>query len=217
MRIFTLLALLALAPGLAHAQKFGASINAGTFGVGADVAYSVSDRVNLRASFSTVGYGRIEPLEQDDLDLEVDANAGLGAVGAFADWHPTGGAFHFTAGAFYNLNDFTADLYAVSPYYDADVDETFAPDRVGTLNARLRHSLPVAPYLGLGVGNLTKGRFGANLRLGAAYVGSPSLEMTGTGLIAATADNAADLEAGFESFQLYPVLSLGLTFGIGPR
>jgi hypothetical protein len=216
------LAALLLLASTADAQKAGVMLRVSTFGVGGDIAYEIVENVNARLTFNAFSYGQDDLLTEADHDqaglvLEYDADLGLGSAGLLFDWHPMGNTFHFTAGALYNFTDVIADLRAVEPYTDPDLGETFAPERVGTLNAKVTYEQPIAPYLGAGIGNITKGRLGFRAQVGMAYVGPPSVEMTGTRLIGPTADNAEDIENGVDSFQVYPVLSLGLSLGIGPR
>ena len=218
---YALLAAALLAAPLS-AQDLGLSVRASTLGVGGDLSVGVAPTVNVRLSANGFGFARAGLFDGADADvdglvLDYDARLGLGSVGLLADWHPFGTTFHVTAGALYNLNGVTADVTAAEPYYNSDLDRTFSVERVGSLHAEVRYEQPVAPYLGVGVGDLTAGPFGVTLEAGAAYVGPPSIAMTGTGLIGGTAapSNVATLEAGFDSFRLHPVVSLGLKTSLG--
>ena len=216
------LAALLVAAGPAAAQSVGLSVRAGTLGLGADLSAAVGPTLNVRATANAFAFGQGGVLdgadfEVDGLTLDYDAELGLGSVGLLADWHPLGTTLRVTAGALYNLNGATAEVRAAEPYYSADLDRTFSVERVGTLRAEVSYERPVAPYLGLGVGDRTAGRFGLTVDVGAAYVGPPSVEMTGTGLIGGTADpaNVATLEAGLDSFRFHPVVSVGLKTSLG--
>lgn len=220
MRLALFAALLLATP--LSAQGVGVSVRASTLGVGGDLSLGVAPTVNVRLTANAFAFnqgGLIDGAEADidGLTLDYEADLGLGSVGLLADWHPFGNTFHLTAGALYNFNGVRADIRAAEPYYSEDFDRTFSVERVGTLSTEITYEQPIAPYLGLGVGDLTAGRFGLTLEAGAAYVGPPSVEMTGTGLIGGTADpaNVATLEAGFDSFRLHPVVSVGVKTSFG--
>lgn len=217
-----LLVLAALVAVPASAQGVGLSVRAGTLGAGADLSVPLGSRVNVRATANAFAFRHEGVLGEaetgvEGLDLDYDADLGLGSVGLLADWHPFGNTLRLTAGALYNLNGGGATVRAADAYYSADLDRTFSVERVGTLETRITYDQPVAPYLGLGLGNLAHGRFGLTVEAGAAYVGPPSVEMTGTGLIGGTAHpaNVATLEAGLDSFRFHPVVSVGLKTSFG--
>ena len=76
----------------------------------------------------------------------------------------------------------------------------------------------VAPYLALGLGNPLRGRAGLEFEVGALYAGQPKMKMTATeeSLLSPTAaEQGPKLEEGFKSFRFYPVVSVGLSFGVG--
>jgi hypothetical protein len=217
-----LLAVALPAAPAASAQTVGLSARASTLGVGGDLSVRALPRLNVRATanlFSFAHEGALSPadLDVDGLHMGYDAELGLGSVGLLADWHPFGNTFRVTAGALYNVNEVVASLQATEPYYDADLDKTFSPEQVGTLRMEVGYEQPVAPYAALGLGNLTAGRFGLTLEAGAAYVGPPSVTITGDGLIGGTAHpaNEAALERGLDSFRLHPVVSVGLKTSLG--
>ena len=221
MRRFLLLTWCLLAVS-ARAQTVGLSVRASTLGVGADLSTPLSQTVNVRATanFFAFEHGGVfdgADVDVDGLTLDYDAELGLGSVGALIDWHPFGTTFRLTTGALYNLNTVVTEIRAAEPYYSADLDRTFSVERVGTLRTEMTYDMPVAPYLGMGLGDLTAGPFGLSAEAGVAYVGPPSFEMTGTGLIGGTADpsNVAALERGFDSFRFHPVVSIGLKSAFG--
>jgi len=72
----------------------------------------------------------------------------------------------------------------------------------------------MAPYFGIGWGNpVEKGRgLGFNLDIGAMYQNSPNIKMTGTGMIAPTAEaNQQLFEDSFEGAKVWFVVALGLS------
>lgn len=186
-------------------------------GVGIDLSTPLLDTVTLRASGRTLAFDQRGLLDASDLgvdglDLDYDADIGLGAAGLMVDWHPVGNTFRITAGAFLHGNNAAAEIRAAEPYYDESLDRTFSVERVGTLRVEVDYAQRVAPYLGIGAGDLTAGAFGLTADAGVAFVGPPTIAMSGTGLIGGTADpaNVATLQAGLDSFRFHPVVSVGL-------
>ena len=201
----------------ADAQTVGLTVRLGTLGLGADVATPVVDGLDARLIGRALAFGQTGLLDAadlgvDGLQLDYDAEVGLGSVGLLADWYPFRNTLRVTAGALVHVNGAAAEIRAAEPYYSADLDRTFSVERVGTLRVEVSYDQPVAPYLGVGVGDVTAGRFGLAAEAGVAYVGPPTIAMSGTGLIGGTADpaNVATLQAGLDSFRFHPVLSLGL-------
>ena len=213
---------LALFAAPALAQDLGISVRASTLGAGADVAVAVAPTVNVRGTVNVLAFQHGGVLDEamtgvSGLTLDYDADLGLGSVGALIDWHPFGNTFHVTAGALVNLNGGSAEIWTDQPFFSDEFEREFSAERVGTLRTEVSYEQPVAPYLGVGVGDLTAGRFGLTAELGMAYVGPPTFEMSGTGLIGGTADpaNVATLNAGFDSFRLHPVASIGFKTAFG--
>ena len=218
-RLIVLLALFGTAAG---AQGVGVAARVGSLGVGVGVSAPVHERVRVRVNAQALAFGQSGLLDAGDLgvdglQLDYDADLGLGSVGVLVDWHPLGTTFRVTAGALVHGNGATARIRAAEPYYDASLDRTFSVERVGTLDLEVSYAQPVAPYVGIGVGDLAAGRLGVTAEIGLAYVGPPSIAMTGTGLIGGTAapSNVAILEAGLDSFRFHPVGSIGLKTSFG--
>ncbi len=229
--------LLLVAP--ASAQKVGVMVRVSTLGLGGDLTYAVTPKLNLRASANFFGTSPTQRIGQfvpdmaalaetgllgadehgvDGLTMQVeDDRFQLGSAGVLVDWHPTGGRFHLTAGGLYNFSTAGGSIRAAQPYYDASLDYTFSAERVGSLNADISYKNPIAPYVGFGLGRANSSRFGLNAQFGAAYTGPVSITMEGEGLIGPTAENAPRLESGFDSFRWHPVVSLGFTLGLGAR
>ena len=102
---------------------------------------------------------------------------------------------------------------AGKPITEYDLDgKIFQPERLGSLSATFKYDQAVSPYLGIGFGDMTRGsRVGFLFDMGMIYVGEPTFEMVGTGMIAHTADWATTMEEGLKTFTWMPVISLGLS------
>jgi hypothetical protein len=76
----------------------------------------------------------------------------------------------------------------------------------------------VAPYLGFGFDFNVFGKVGLNLDLGVLWQGEPSVTLTADGTLENDQDfrdeletERLELEAEFEDYKAYPVLSLGFS------
>ncbi len=216
-----------VAAGVAFADRggTGVSLKAGTPGFGVDVTLGVSEKVNVRLSgnYFSYTYDDFEFDENDETEREIDevvdtieATLDLMSFGAFLDWHPWGGGFRVSTGAIYNGNEASLSVTA-GDTIEIDGEEYV----VQSLNGQIEFS-SFAPYVGMGWGNAadTASRFHFAFDLGVLVQGSPdiSLEATATdpflqaSLNAALANEEEDLEDDVESFTVYPVLALGLSY-----
>lgn len=215
-RAFAAAALLLTCFAPAASAQFGFALRASTLGAGGDVSYPLNRKLNVRLGGSYITYSQSEVIDQDEFSVQYDADGHAGSGQALLDWFPMGNMFRLTGGVMVNLTEANAKVFSVKPYTlnAGEPDEkTFTPERMGSLSATVGYHNKVAPYLGLGLGNPTRGGLGFEIELGALYAGKPRIEMEGTGLIGPTADQAPQLENGVESFRIYPMLSLGLSFG----
>lgn len=208
------LAALTLAP--AASAQLGFAVRASTLGFGGDVSYALSPRLNVRLGGSYLPYSQSDRVEQDGVTVQYEADGRAGSGQGLVDWFPAGNLFRVTGGLMLNLIEANARIFSVEPYTINEgqaSEKTFSPERVGTMTGTAGYHNKVAPYLGLGLGNATRGGLGFELEVGAMYAGKPKIDMTGTGLIAPTADQDQDLQNGLESFRVFPMLSLGISFG----
>lgn len=206
----TLLAVVVSA-AFSHAAAAQVAISArlGTLGPGIEISTSVSPHLTVRAGGSLLSVTQSETFSDMEVVTRFDAQATVGAAGAFLDIHPTGGSFRLVGGAFYSLLDVSGTGTPTESYF---LDEKeFLPERLGTLTVGVSYSNKIQPYLGVGFGNSTRGsRLHLLFDLGAVYTGAPELTMSGTGMIAATANWQERLNEGISSFRWYPNLSIGL-------
>lgn len=195
----------------ASAQEVALTARMGTLGPGLEVTTSLSDRFNARLGGHYFPYSRSDVFSDDDVDVRSDADLTLMSVSAFADWHPFRNVFRLTAGIVYNRNEVSSVVTPISSY---TIDEkTFSPERIGTMEASIGHKASFNPYVGLGFGNAVSGsRLGMSFDLGVLYTDSPKVRMSGTGMIAPTANQAPDLEEDLSGITLYPLLSLGISY-----
>lgn len=197
-----------------HAQDAGLAIHVGSMGVGVDAAVMVHSKVGLRAG------GNFFPFDinfnSSDIDYSLDLPSPQFLL--VADLYPTG-SFRVSGGLMISTSSFdlTGEL-------DGPVDiggSTYTPAEVGNLTGLLE-TRDVSPYIGLGFGNPATSRVGFFVELGVAFHGNPKASATADGPIAAAPGFQQDLDREIqditddvENFIVYPVLSIGVSIGLG--
>lgn len=189
---------------------------AGTLGLGAELGYAVNSNFGIRVGV----YGLTWDVDGEESGIDYDADLDLSSAGAYVDWHPFGGAFRLTGGWFVNDNaiDATGRPGAGDTYDIGGVSFTSA--EVGNLTADVDFGSS-APYLGLGWnfgGN--DGGLGVSLDLGVLFQDSPDITLASRGgslsdepaLQQALRDEERELEDDVDEYDLYPVLSLGVSY-----
>ncbi|HYE90255.1 MAG TPA: hypothetical protein VEA38_04505 [Terriglobales bacterium] len=201
MKRILLAATLLAATGAAHAA--GVGIRAGTLGLGADVAWSVAPTLSARLGYSRLDWNR----DYSTGSVRYDGDIKLSNFNALLDFSPLG-PFRLTGGVILNNNRYEANGVAAA----------------GTVSGEVKASRRVAPYLGVGYGNVSGAGINFYADLGVMFMGSPraSLSATcaagiGAGACAAFQGEVAEeqrrLEDRLKSFKYYPVLNVGLTIG----
>lgn len=208
-----------LAAGSAQAQV-GASLDLGTTGVGAHLAFGFSPSLNGRLG---VNYFKHDFTKRSGR-IEYDLDGKLQTVDALLDWYPrAGSSFRITGGVFYNDTRFdalaTPDLNGTftlngRPYTAADVGVL-----VGKVDFR-----KAAPYIGIGWGNALATERGWSFGgdLGAFYQGKARVSLRSvnctvqTALCNQLAGDVAVEEARLadeaSDYKVYPVLRASLSY-----
>jgi hypothetical protein len=190
-------------------------IKAGTSGIGGDFSYSINEKLNARVSGSFFAYEK-DGVIDDDPDIAYDMSNSITSIGAIVDFYPFKRGLKLSGGVYYQ--DFLIDGNATpNEAYVLNDEKTFQPDELGSLNAQVTYDSKIVPYAGLGFGNPVTTRGGKvklNFEIGAMYTNSPSIDMSGEGMIAPTASYGPDFEDGAKDFKFYPVLNLGITYRI---
>ena len=107
------------------------------------------------------------------------------------------------------------------PLADVEVgDGEYTPSEIGSLIGLLGTS-QIAPYVGIGWGNSPNGGIGFSADLGVALHGTPGARLRATGPIRDVPTFSSDLEAEIEDInddvepvKVYPILNLGISFGL---
>jgi hypothetical protein len=203
----------------------GVSLKVGTPGIGVDLTVGVSEKVNVRVSgnYFSYTYDDYEFDEDDEIEQEIDevvdtleATLDLMSIGALLDWHPWGGSFRLSVGAFYNGNEGSLEATA-GDTIEIDGEEY----EVERLDGSVEFN-SFAPYVGIGWGNAAKAdsRWHFACDLGVLVQGSADISLKATAvdpflqgaLNAALANEEADIEDDVEDYTVYPVVTLGLSY-----
>ncbi|MEO7386300.1 MAG: hypothetical protein ABIX37_05130 [Gammaproteobacteria bacterium] len=217
-RMLPRLAILVLAefslPAVAGDFSLGAT--ASTLGFGVEGGYAFNDRFGVRLG----GYAFSMGQDGEESGIEYDGDLDLSNVGAFVDWHPFAGAFRVSVGWFATDNGLDA-VGTPGPGGTYEIGgETFTEAEVGTLRATADLGSS-APFLGAGwLWGKADGGLAWSLDLGLLFQDSPDIELTSTGgtlsneaaLQDALADEEAELEDDIDQYDLYPVVSFGVSY-----
>lgn len=216
-----LLCLLSSAPAGAADVAFGGK--AGTLGLGLELTLGLGQQWNGR--FGVNGFDYSDRREASD--IEYDAEAQLRSATALLDFHPGGHGFRLTAGAVWNGTKVEgSSLRPASGFYDIGGVRVPA-DLLGTLDAEAEFD-PFAPYVGIGWGNAVGAnqKVGFSLDIGAVFQGEADVELTPVlpadsplndpiareALRILLEREARDIEEEAAEYDVYPVVSIGVTY-----
>ncbi|WP_309736789.1 hypothetical protein [Chamaesiphon sp. OTE_75_metabat_556] len=201
-------------------QQLGLGISAkvGTLGIGVDVSKSLTPQLNgrLGVNFGNVG------LNRTDSGINYDAQLKLSSVQLFGDYYPFGSSgFRVTGGLVAQNNRVAVTSQPSSNGTYTIAGNQYAASSVGTLNGEYAYGNSIAPYLGIGIGKSTNEGLGFNADLGVMFTGSPKVSLTASN---PTFNNNATTRAQIDSqarqtendlrgFNVYPVLSVGVSYG----
>lgn len=214
-------ALLLCCAGLATTAQadVGVGLRAGTMGFGADFDIGLTEKLNLRLGYNFLNYD----YEVEDTDVTYDGELEINSFSALLDWHAFGGGFRFSLGAVSSGPSIEVDGTPAAGTTVEIGDTTYTAAQVGSLTGEVEFGSSVAPYVGIGFGNVV----GKNHRvtflfdLGVVYTGKPDVSLTarcGTALSATQCaqlqqdvrEEVAELETDSNDFELYPVINLGI-------
>jgi hypothetical protein len=194
----------ALAAAAGAAQAAGAGLRIGTTGLGADFGWDIAPTLGGRLGVSAGSWST----DFSTSDVNYDAKLKLGNVNALLDWSPLG-PFRISLGVIANNNK---------------VDLTGRPNFDATVNGTVKPSNSLAPYVGIGYGNVWTRGVNFYFDLGVMYMGSPKASLSVTcgptanpaQCAAAQSQVAAEqrrVEDELKNFKYYPVANIGITIG----
>ncbi len=206
---------LLMAGSVSADDKLWLGVKAGTLGVGLEATWRPIPWFDIRAGANIYDYDD----EGSQAGVNYSATLQLETYYAALNFRFPLSPFRVTVGAFQNSNELQL-VSADSPLFDIG-GVTFTQDEVGTLESTTYFE-DVAPYLGFGFDFNVFGKVGLNFDLGVLWQGEPSVTLTSDGtaatdpligptFLAALETERLDLEAEFEDYKAYPVLSLGFS------
>lgn len=200
------------------AGGFGAGIKAGTLGGSVELNASLSDYLALRGNFNYLTYSFDSTISDINYDFESD----FSSVGLLLDWHPFGGAFFLSGGAYINNNEIdaagTIDRAMIPGSYAGYASLADMVSVTGTVTFQ-----SVAPYGGIGWrGDIGESGWGLALDLGILFQGEPDVENLRINAPVDVNDfpevrqflndQEREIEDDLSEFQYYPVVSLMLFY-----
>jgi hypothetical protein len=196
----------------------GIAAKVGTLGIGVDVSKSLTPQINgrLGVNFGNVG------LNRTDSGIDYDAQLKLSSVQLFGDYYPFSSSSFRVTGGFVAQNNRVAVTSKPSSNGTYTIaGNQYAASSVGTLNGEYAYGNSIAPYLGIGIGKSTNEGLGFNADLGVMFTGSPKVSLTASNptfnnnaTTRAQIDNQArQTENDLRGFNVYPVLSVGVSYG----
>lgn len=216
--IATAVALPAFAlPSLAAAQDrpFAVGANVGTPGVGVQAQWAVSPNFVLRGGYDRLSWDRDDSYDGIDYSAKVD----FSSPGAFVDWHPTGGGFFLSAGAYFGSRKVDLDATPDGPTEVGGV--TYTPAQIGTLTGAIDLE-STAPFVGLGYDNTFSkdGAWGFRVLAGAAFGDEPEVSLDSSGGTLSNdptfrqrlTEEEAEIQAEADNYKILPVVQVGLTY-----
>jgi hypothetical protein len=189
--------------------------------VGGDISFSVAPRIALRVG------GTLMPVKPEgtfsDLDFQVDLPSPLFTAGA--DLYLLGGV-RLLAGIMVG-----ADQTDINGIYNGTVNiggQPYTASALGELNGQIS-SRNLAPFLGIGFGKTVGPGVGLSFDIGGAFLGEPRLALSATGPCTTNPQcntqlqqnldrEAASIQDDLNKYaKIYPMISLGLRVGFGPK
>lgn len=189
----------------------------GTLGIGIDVTKSFSPQLDARLG---INFGTIK-VNQEESGIKYDANLNLSSIQLLGDVYPIGGSnFRLTGGLLSNNNKFS--LNATPTNGTLKINGTDYPAAaVGSLTGEIKSANSIAPYLGIGFGKPANSGLAFNMDLGVMFSGSPKVTLNASNpdfnnnpTTRAEIDaQISKTENDSKSFNIYPVLSFGVSYG----
>jgi len=188
------------------AQAGGLGLRIGTTGVGADFGFEVAPTLGGRIGLS----GGEFKTSVDSDDVRYDAKLKLANLSLLLDWSPLG-PFRISGGLVPNNNK-------------VDVNGQSNANPAFTVSGTVKPEHSVAPYLGIGYGNVWTKGVNFYFDLGVMFQGSPKVALTATCGPAATpaqcsqaqndvATEQQKLQDKLDKYKYYPVANIGITIG----
>ncbi|MCC0176129.1 hypothetical protein I4641_03930 [Waterburya agarophytonicola K14] len=213
-----------------NGQKSGWAIvpEISTLGLGGHVVRKIIPQINARVGINTFGFGFEIEDDSSDISANYDVDLSLFNVSTIADIHPfKSSGFKLSGGLIFGSNDIEGTATVDEQIEVGDV--IFNADELGSVDVDIEVTRDVAPYLGIGWGNAVAANKGLGFwfNLGVMFGGSPEIEVTpnvNQNLPEAQRaevearvneeidDEVAEIEDDLAFIDIYPVVSLGISY-----
>jgi len=191
--------------------QYGVGLKVGVLGLGVDFSHSIGEKLNIRLNINGAAHSNSRYKKHILYDYDLN----LATIGLLFDYYPNLGAFHFTAGLYYNANKFDVDAHY-------GINENIILHQLGTIKGFIEFNR-VAPYIGIGWGNaIKKADWGFYADAGIVYHGEPQVELD---VVCGIVNDATCLHMNNEvesdrlelvdelsDYKLYPIASFGVTY-----
>jgi hypothetical protein len=200
----------------AYALGIGARV--GTTGVGGDIGWQVAPTLSARLGYSGLSWNRNVSTDE----VRYDGKLKLSNFSGLLDFSPLG-PFRLTGGLIYNDNKY--DLRGEPSGGSFRISgRTYSASDAGDFGGTVKSGRSLAPYLGVGYGNVAGLGVNFYADFGLIFQGSPRASLSATcgpalsagacaQLQSDVAAEQARLEDKLKRFRYYPVLNLGITVG----
>lgn len=187
-------------------------VKAGTLGFGAEATWRPVPYLDLRAGANAYSLDR----NGTEAGIDYDGNADLQTAYATLNLRVPLSPFRVTAGVFSNGNELSLTSRETSTFQIGS--QTYTSSEVGTLRANAGFE-DWAPYVGVGFDFRLLDTLGLHLDGGVLRQGSPVVTLSADGPIASNpqfqqqlAAERTELQNSVDDYELYPVVSVGLSF-----
>ncbi len=203
------------------APEYALGLKVGTLGIGVDLSMPVAEKLNVRFNVNGLTYS--DSIEEEGIDYDGDLK--LFTAGVVLDYYPfESSEFRFTAGAYYNGNEFEANAKAASSTGTIEVDGVDYDVNDYQIKANVTFD-DFAPYAGIGWGNkVAASGWSWSLDIGVMYHNTPVVDLTpvcgpGATECAAFTDGVQQEENDIKEniddtpeAKFYPVVMVGVTY-----
>jgi len=204
----------AIAAAAFSAQAAGVGVRAGTTGIGADVGFNLAPTLDAR-----IGYSYFSYKTHYNSDVNYDAKLKLSNLNALLDFSPLPGGFRITGGLIANANK--ADLNSTGNF---TLNGNAYSSSSVNVNGTVKSGRSIAPYFGIGYGNVARAGVNFYADLGIMFMGSPKVSLSSSCGAPATPAQCTQLrndlnaeqsriQDDLKHFKYYPVANIGITIG----
>jgi hypothetical protein len=191
---------------------FSVGARVGTTGIGGEVAYGLTERVNVRAGVALYDFTVEYTTEDRDPDVRLDLESNNRAYRFFVDYLPFKRFLRLTGGFVYQGPEFKGKGTPIESYTDPGSGVTIPANQMGSIELDILYEDKFSPYLGIGFGNsVGKNRLTLSLDAGVIFTGKPDVESRTFGPIADVIDyDPSVIRDDAQKITLWPLLSVGV-------